>query len=149
MANIENNRTEYKVRFDDDGFKLEIAVVGFLNAQGGMLIYGIDDKGKVVGIANPDELQQKITNRITDNVKPNTLATKETTKEITKETTKETAGRILGTLRGNPYITAQEMANIIGLSPDGVRWNMNKLKKQGKIEHKGPTKGGYWKVIEE
>lgn len=73
MANAENNRVEYKAQFDETGDKLEIAVIGFLNAQGGTLFYGIDDNGKVIDIENPDELQQKITNRITDKIKPNTL----------------------------------------------------------------------------
>jgi predicted HTH transcriptional regulator len=65
--------TEYKVRFDGTGDKLEIEVVGFLNALGGTIYYGIDDDGKIAGVDNSDELQQVITNRITDKIKPNTL----------------------------------------------------------------------------
>ncbi len=33
------------------------------------------------------------------------------------------------------------------LSRRGIEWNIAKLKQQGKIARIGPTKSGYWKVI--
>mgnify|MGYP002626564406 CR=1 FL=1 len=34
-----------------------------------------------------------------------------------------------------------------GLSTDGVKWNLNKLKESGKIRRIGPDRGGRWEVI--
>ena len=34
-----------------------------------------------------------------------------------------------------------------GITEDGVKYQLNKLKKQGRIARVGPDKGGYWEVI--
>jgi predicted HTH transcriptional regulator len=71
MINNETNNIEYKRQLDD-GEKLEIAVVAFLNTKGGDIFIGIGDDGAIVGVSDPDEVQTKIANRITDNIKPDT-----------------------------------------------------------------------------
>ncbi len=40
-----------------------------------------------------------------------------------------------------------ELAEIIGISPKGVEWQISKLKKEGRIKRIGPDKGGRWEVM--
>ena len=70
--------------------------------------------------------------------------TKETTKKITKITTRE---KVLELLRDNPQASAKELAEEIGITADGVRYHLDKLKKGGLIYRDGPDKGGRWIVV--
>ncbi len=56
--------------------------------------------------------------------------------------------KILSAIKENPKITTAELVNISGLSRRGVEWNIEKLKKQGKLKRIGSDKGGYWEIIE-
>ena len=38
------------------------------------------------------------------------------------------------------------MAEALGITKDGVRYHLNKLKAEGLIERVGGDKGGYWKI---
>ena len=84
--------------------------------------------------------------------------TPETTPEnvtTTPETTLENAVTILGTseerillaIKKSPTITVSVLAKTTGLSIDGVKWNLRKLKALGKIRRVGYTKGGHWEVL--
>jgi len=53
----------------------------------------------------------------------------------------------LSILKVTPYITINELAEIVGISPKGVEWQTTKLKKEGRIKRIGPDKGGHWEVI--
>ena len=68
-------------------------------------------------------------------------------RETTQETTQETTSRILKLIRENPSITRKELAKIIGLSEDGIKYHLDKLRKDGVIRHVGPTKKGHWEVL--
>ena len=70
-------------------------------------------------------------------------ATQETTQELPR-TTQEI---LLQHLRSQPGITTVELARVTGLSPDGVKYHLNQLKRTGKLRRHGPTKGGYWEVV--
>lgn len=59
-----------------------------------------------------------------------------------------TTQKILQILANNPKATRKELANLVGLTPDGVKWNLEKLKKEEKIRRIGPDKGGYWEVLQ-
>jgi len=72
----------------------------------------------------------------------------ETVEKTVEETVGKTVGKILSLIKLNPKITAKELQVKTGLSRRGIEWNIAKLKKQGKIERIGPTKSGYWKVID-
>ncbi|MCK4541229.1 MAG: winged helix-turn-helix transcriptional regulator, partial [Spirochaetales bacterium] len=50
-------------------------------------------------------------------------------------------------LKATPYITINKLAEIVGISPKGVEWQISRLKKEGKIKRIGPDKGGHWEVI--
>ncbi|MFC1585118.1 ATP-binding protein [Fibrobacterota bacterium] len=71
-------------------------------------------------------------------------ATPDTTQETTQETTPE---KILSILRKQPTITRKAIAEKIGITPDGVKYHLNKLKSEGIITHTGPTKAGKWKIL--
>ena len=50
------------------------SIIAFANGAGGELILGVDDKSRdTVGIENPFELEEKISNTIHDNIRPSIL----------------------------------------------------------------------------
>ena len=57
----ESQITEYKETWRDEYLKW---ICGFANAQGGMLYIGIDDNGKVCGLADSKKLMEDIPNKI-------------------------------------------------------------------------------------
>lgn len=64
----------------------------------------------------------------------------------TQENKESTQENILHILKENPKANRKELAEIIGLSEDGIKKQLAKLKKEGQIERIGSTKAGYWKV---
>ena len=64
----------------------------------------------------------------------------------TQETTAE---RIIAEIRKHPFTTRQQLAEVIGITPDGIKKQLDKLKKAGIIRHVGATKKGHWEIIEE
>ena len=42
----------------------------------------------------------------------------------------------------------KQLAKVIGITPDGIKRQLDKLKKAGKIRHVGATKKGHWEIIE-
>ncbi len=68
---IEDIRNEFKVKLTD---KLEVEVISFLNAEGGNIFIGVNDKGEILGLnSNIDLLQRTIKDRIKANIMPSTL----------------------------------------------------------------------------
>ena len=67
-----------------------------------------------------------------------------TTQEITRKTTQEI---ILEAIARNPSITRAELAEVVGISPDGVKYHLQKLAKSGRLKRVGSTRRGEW-VIE-
>ena len=55
--------------------------------------------------------------------------------------------RILELLRGRPKITIAELIEETGLSRNGVKWNIDRLKAEGFVRRVGPAKGGHWEVV--
>ena len=55
--------------------------------------------------------------------------------------------RILSVIRDNPKIRVAELAGKCGLSKDGVKWNLRRLKALGVIRRIGANKGGWWDVV--
>lgn len=70
----------------------------------------------------------------------------ETTKKTTKKATKKTTEKIIEIIKENPNISVKEMAEVVGLTTDGVQYHIRNLKAHGVIERVGPDKGGYWQV---
>ena len=81
----------------------------------------------------------------------------ETTQEATEETTQEklaapllagkTRERILALMRQQPTITTRDLAEALQLSVDGISYHLKKLRAEGRIQHRGPTKSGWWEVM--
>jgi len=77
------------------------------------------------------------------------LFTDKTTQKTTQKTPRkrpENAQKILDALADNPASSRQELAKTLGMTEDRVKWNLNKLRKEGKIKRVGPDKGGYWEI---
>lgn len=63
----------------------------------------------------------------------------ETSKITTQETTQE---KILNLINKNPSITQTQIANALGLTRDGISYNIKQLKDKGIIKRVGATKNG-------
>ena len=59
----------------------------------------------------------------------------------------KTTEKIVRLMKANPYITNKELAEVCGITEDGVYWNTKKLKKNNRIRRIGGDKGGYWEVL--
>jgi len=66
--------------------------------------------------------------------------------ETGKKTRVKTGNKILDLIRAHPDITATEMAEALGLTANGVRWNIARMKADGVLSRVGPDKGGHWEV---
>ena len=64
------------------------------------------------------------------------------------QTTENATEKIIRILKERPYTTAGQLAEELGLTVDGVDYNIRKLKKQGRIVRIGGDKGGHWKINE-
>ena len=69
----------------------------------------------------------------------------EKTKEKTREKTRE---KILILIRANADISMDAMALSLGLTRQGVEWQIRKLKLSGILRRIGPDKGGHWEILE-
>ncbi|HIE27872.1 TPA: winged helix-turn-helix transcriptional regulator [Candidatus Poribacteria bacterium] len=65
-----------------------------------------------------------------------------------KSTPQKTTQKILGVIKENPNITRKELASIIGISEDGIKYHIANLKSMGVLERIGPDKGGYWRIVD-
>jgi len=73
-------------------------------------------------------------------------------KEIThtkpeKTTPKTTQEKLLTMLKQNPKVSRDEMAKSLGITNDGVKYHLNRLRAQNTIRHVGPSRGGYWEIL--
>ena len=66
----------------------------------------------------------------------------------TQETQNTTQEKIMKLLENNGNLTQNELATLLSITPNGVKYHINQLKKKGIIEHFDSTKSGYWKVKE-
>ena len=55
--------------------------------------------------------------------------------------------RILEQMRSNPKITRNELAGLLGLTPDGIKYHLQKMTAEGIISRRGSTRNGYWTVM--
>lgn len=69
------------------------------------------------------------------------------TPKTTLKTTLKTTAKIIEVIENNPSITRQEIAEALDITLDGVKWQLNKLKKEGTIKREGSSRNGKWVVI--
>ncbi len=75
--------------------------------------------------------------------------------ETTRITTRKTGGttpkpvpeRILDSLRAEPELTRGALAQRVGLTPDGVKYHLKKLKASGSLRRVGSPRSGHWEVL--
>ncbi len=100
-------------------------------------------------VVSDKKLKSRTTQEIHNNIKEFGATTQETTQEIgetTQETTQEIANKIIQLIKENPRLNRRAMAELVGISENGVKYHLKKLKRAGRITHVGPTKKGYWKI---
>ena len=68
----------------------------------------------------------------------------ETTQKTTQKTT--TKDKILNLVRENPKITTDEMAEIIGITRDGINYHLKKMRGVS-LERRDGDNGGHWEII--
>lgn len=69
-----------------------------------------------------------------------------TTDRFTQNTTQNTTQKILNLLLESPNLTRKQIAKEIGVSENGVKYQLNKMKNDRLIERKGSDRSGYWVV---
>jgi ATP-dependent DNA helicase RecG len=100
-------------------------------------------------VVSDRKVKSRTTQEIYNNINGFGATTQETTQETgttTQETTQEIANKIIQLIKENPQLSRRAMAELVGISENGVKYHLKKLKKEGKITHVGPTKKGYWKI---
>lgn len=75
------------------------------------------------------------------------VISKKTRVETRVETREETREEIIKNMQLNPKITTSELAELIGITPKGVEYQIRNLKKEKIIKRVGANKGGSWLVI--
>ncbi|MDR1349197.1 MAG: putative DNA binding domain-containing protein [Zoogloeaceae bacterium] len=65
----------------------------------------------------------------------------------TGKTREKTRDLLMDAIRANSLATTQELAQVAGISPKGVEWQLERLKKDGVITRSGPDKDGRWEVV--
>lgn len=69
------------------------------------------------------------------------------TQKTTQSTTQKTAQKILEAIRSNPEVTREQLAKVVRISADGVKYHLRQMQRRGLIRRVGPDKGGHWDVI--
>ncbi|MBQ4406810.1 MAG: putative DNA binding domain-containing protein [Bacteroidales bacterium] len=82
------------------------------------------EKGTEKTTENGEKATEKITDRITDNQK-----------------------KILCAIKENPFVTQNELAEIVGILRHHISKNMTKLQQMGLLKRIGGDKGGHWEII--
>lgn len=54
---------------------------------------------------------------------------------------------IIEQIRNNPQITRNELASVLGITSDGVKYHLQKMTAEGVIIRHGSTRGGYWEIL--
>ena len=69
-------------------------------------------------------------------------------KEMVKTIQETTQEKILNLIRKNNNITQTEMAKVLGITRDGISYNIRILRKKGILERVGSTKNGEWNIYD-
>ena len=59
-----------------------------------------------------------------------------------------TRQRILELLRDEPKLTRNDLAVRTGITPDGVKYHLARLKKAGLLRRVGSDRAGHWEVLD-
>jgi len=81
-------------------------------------------------------------------VKDSVKVTERVTVKVTERVT-ENQQIIISQMRNNPYITAKELSEVVGISERKIKENIKKLKQKGMLKRMGSAKAGYWKILKD
>ena len=111
----------------------------------------IVDLAKQEGLKEPvfennDSFFRAILYRGKEETTPKTVQTTTQTVQTTAQTVQTTEQKIMNAIIEKPTITRKELAEKTGLSESGIKWQLDKLKKERRIARNGGTYGGHWVV---
>ena len=92
-------------------------------------------------IEQTELLQVKLRLTIVDNT-----ANKSEEDNTSEEKTRE---KVLNLIKQDPQITIVQIAAKLDISPEGVEWQLSKLKTDGIIHRVGADNGGYWEIVQQ
>ena len=120
MAYVESEKLELKVQYTTE---IKKEIVAFLNSDGGTLIIGIDDNGKVIGVDNAKDIIERISLMIHEAIKPDAslICSAGEYEEDGKNIVKVVIGRGVK----KPYYIYEK-----GLKPSGVYIRINNTSQQ-------------------
>ena len=107
----------------------------------------IDNCNKAGNSTEFIEFMLKIIDEAVDDMIESQKTTQETTPKTTQENLTDTQMKILELMKENPFITRNELAEKIGITPDGIKYHLDLLRKQGIIKREGSNKKGCWKIL--
>ena len=61
--------------------------------------------------------------------------------------TQKTTQKIIEAITKKSDITQKELAAVIGITEDGVKYHIARLRKKSLLKRIGPDKGGYWEIV--
>ena len=61
--------------------------------------------------------------------------------------TQKTTQKIIEAITKKSDITQKELAAVIGITEDGVKYHITRLRKKGLLKRIGPDKGGHWEIV--
>ena len=94
------------------------------------------------------ETPQKTTQKTTQKTAQKLPRKLETTQKLPRKpkTTQKTTQKIYALIAEDPAVTRRQLAAVLGISSDGVKYHLRKLQEQGLLRRIGSDKGGHWKV---
>lgn len=66
---------------------------------------------------------------------------------LESNTPRSTRDKILEQINNNPKITRNELASILGITSDGVKYHLQKMTADGVIIRHGSARAGYWEIV--
>lgn len=69
------------------------------------------------------------------------------TGSTTQKTTQKTAQKILELIKQDNTITKARLAELCGISYDGIKWQIDNMQKKGIIRRVGEDNGGHWEIL--
>lgn len=85
-----------------------------------------------------------ILNTIEEIIKTENNVTRKVTVKVTVNQQK-----IINAIKSNPYVTQEELAEIVGITRKNIIANMKKLQENGIIKRIGADKNGHWQINEQ
>ena len=117
-------------------------MVAFSNSEGGRILIGVTDAGDRFFDDRDGCLFTATVHRKTID---------SSGKKVGKvgEKLSQNEQSIIEAIIHNPYVSARELSEIVGISSRKIEENIKKLKAQGVVKRLGPAKGGYWEIVKE